>query len=317
MTNNSKVRILMATYNGDNYLSKQIQSLINQTYLNWELIIRDDGSTDKTCEIIEYFKLKDNRVTLIKDDFGNLRSCQNFSKLMEIPLTDAQYIMFCDQDDIWMPYKIEKSLNALKELEDLYGINKNLMIYGTYQMIDENDLLLPFKSPNYSINPDLKLLLSQNYVYGCTMLINKNLLDISAPIPITAENHDYWIALTASVNNAHIGYINEPLLLYRQHFRNVSGSFTDALLLNRIKRLLNKKEIRLVRNRLKMFSSLSERFDESMPSKIKKLLNGYIKSITKGGWDAFSYSFTNQIGRREKYQTAAFYLNLLRMTKLQ
>lgn len=302
----------MATYNGEPYLAKQLNSIISQTHSNWELIIRDDGSSDSTCSIIEDFMSLDSRIFLHKDNLGNLRSCQNFSTLMELPLIDTQYIMFCDQDDIWLPNKIQKSLESIKLLEEEHGTENCLMSYGTYSMIDENDSPLSLPAPDYSMVPDLTLLLSQNYVYGCTLMINKRLLECSAPIPNTAENHDYWIALTAAINNSKIAYIKEPLILYRQHSNNVSGSYKDGFLLNRIKRFTDRSEIKIIKSRLSMFLSLYERFKDTMGDREKLLIEGYIRNVDKGGLRAFLFCFKNGIGRRGRKQTVLFYFNLLR-----
>lgn len=236
---------------------------------------------------------------------------------MEAIPAEASYIMFCDQDDIWIPHKIERSLHAIKELEHKHGKDQNLMVYGTYTMIDDLGASIPAGVPNYSVKPDLKLLLSQNYIYGCTMMINRNLLNLASPVPLTAENHDYWIALTALVNDGHIAYIKEPLLFYRQHLQNVSGSFANAFLLNRIRRLFSQTEAGYLRNRLKMFISLSERFGSTIRPEVRALLNGQIRALTRGGWNAFLYNIRHGIGRIGMSQTALYYLNVLRLKKLK
>lgn len=310
----SKVLILMATFNGGDYLTEQIQSLRNQTHSNWELLIRDDCSTDNTLDIIEEFTCSDSRIRIIPNRNINLGACLNFSELMK-EVDRGDYIMFCDQDDIWMPDKIEKSLASIKDLEKHHGADKCLMVYGTYRLINEMGDVLPLEAPDYSVQPSLQLLLSQNYLYGCTMMINKNLLKLASPIPITAENHDYWIALTALVNDAKIAYIKEPLLFYRQHSQNVSGSYANAFFINRIKRLISKSEIKHLINRLRMLVSLSERFSSNMNDDIKSLLNGQIQALQKGGLYAVFYNVKNSIGRMGKAQTALYYFNLLRMKR--
>ena len=86
--NSNSIIILLATYNGAQFLFEQLESIINQTYTNWSMIVRDDGSTDNTVTIIKQYVEKDSRISLLQDDFGNLRSCQNFSKLMVEKFTE-------------------------------------------------------------------------------------------------------------------------------------------------------------------------------------------------------------------------------------
>lgn len=77
MYQNEKIEILMATYNGEKYIKEQINSIINQTYTNWRLLIRDDGSKDKTVEIIKEYEKKDDRIKLLEDNKGNLGFIKN------------------------------------------------------------------------------------------------------------------------------------------------------------------------------------------------------------------------------------------------
>ncbi|MCZ4242916.1 glycosyltransferase family 2 protein [Pedobacter punctiformis] len=308
---NSKINIVLATYNGQSYIEAQINSIIAQTYSNWELLIRDDGSTDKTLQIIKEFENVDNRINVLTDLKGNVRSCQNFSILMSQVSKDAQYVMFCDQDDIWLEDKIERSLYAMNTLEKAHGSDGPLMVYGTYRMIDHNGKDLQLAVPDYSTRPSLNLLLSQNYIYGCTMLINQKLLERSIPIPSTAENHDYWLALICAINNGHFSYIKQPLLLYRQHNLNVSGSYTNASLLNRVKRIFSIDEIQSIKKRLAMFISLKKSVINKS-SQNALLLDNYIRVVSQGGFEAAKFCLNNNIRRKGKIQTLLYYFNLVR-----
>lgn len=313
--NNKNITILLASYNGARYIAEQLDSVINQSHVNWNLIIRDDFSCDNTVGIIQEYIKKDNRISLIKDDFGNLRCCQNFSKLMQFCKPESQYIMFCDQDDIWLPEKIERTVMAMMQLEEKYSSDSSLMVYGTYQLMSHEGLEIKSSVPDYSAQPTLRLLLSQNYIYGCTIMINKKLLDNSLVIPLTAENHDYWITLTAIVNDAYFAYLDKPLLLYRQHSDNVSGSYKDATFYNRIKRLFSDSEVISIRKRLPMFEKLLELNNTKMSTENNTLLEGYTTNIRLGTFKAFNFCFNNGINRRSKLQTIFFYFNMLRCTK--
>ena len=106
-----KIDILMATYNGEKYIVEQIDSIINQTYKNWNLLIRDDNSTDRTLEIIKNYQKKDARIRILDNNKVNLGIVKNFEKLLKI--SESELIMFSDQDDIWKKGKIKTSENTI------------------------------------------------------------------------------------------------------------------------------------------------------------------------------------------------------------
>ena len=110
----SKIEILMATYNGEKYIREQIDSIISQTYSNWTLLIRDDVSKDDTVKIIKEYEKKDKRIKLLEDNKGNLGFVKNFEELLKNSSED--FIMFSDQDDYWLEDKIEKYINELKKI---------------------------------------------------------------------------------------------------------------------------------------------------------------------------------------------------------
>jgi len=310
MSESISVSILLSTYNGDKYISRQLDSLVDQTFQNWELLVRDDGSTDQTVQIISSYMERDKRIKLLKDDFGNLRSSQSFGKLMQSVSNNAEYIMFCDQDDIWHKNKIEKSLLAMSLLGDKNSIQP-LMAYGTYNLVDENDRPLSSISPDYSRYPTLNYLLAQTYIYGCTMIINRTLLNLSIPIPSTAENHDYWISLVCLIHQGNFGYMENPLIQYRQHTNNVSGSFRDASFGRRLSRLFSHSESLTILKRLKMFESLHNKFI-NISNYDTKMLKGYIESFKSGRFSAVNFCIKNNIIRNGKFQTLLFYFNILK-----
>src|SRR5689334_536818 len=111
------VIILLATFNGEQYIAEQIQSLLDQTYTNWRLIIRDDNSKDNTSAILtRYQQQYPDKITVMPNGGTNLGSVLNFNALLTFA-QDAEYIMFCDQDDKWLPHKIEDTFNAMLQLE--------------------------------------------------------------------------------------------------------------------------------------------------------------------------------------------------------
>ena len=146
MSDHKEITILMATYNGEAYLKQQLDSILTQTYTNWKLVIRDDGSTDGTLGIITSYIQKDERVSLIR--FGDLHgsACKNFSQLAEWAVAnDKGTVMFSDQDDIWAADKVAVSVSAMNQLQHEYGAHMPLLCYSTFQLIDEQGVELPQK----------------------------------------------------------------------------------------------------------------------------------------------------------------------------
>jgi glycosyltransferase involved in cell wall biosynthesis len=235
MTEQKLVTILMAVYNGEKYLKEQIESILGQTYHNWQLVVRDDQSTDSTNLILQKYTLQDTRIRLIH--YGTLHgsACQNFSELSSWALNHTNsYIMYADQDDRWATDKIEVSLSELTSMEIKYGADKPLLCYSNFQFIDGEGKEI---NTHLRLPEELKLsvLLNENHAWGCTMILNRALLKLVVPIPADAVNHDYWIALVASALGQ-TKLIHAALIQYRQHDLNVSGNVDNMSIGKRFKR---------------------------------------------------------------------------------
>lgn len=234
------VAILLSTYNGEKYLESQIDSICNQTFKDWELYIRDDGSTDETIAIIENYSIKHDKIFFINDELSNLGPACSFLKLLKE--IDSDYYMFCDQDDIWLPNKIEMMIDKIKNLE-LTNRDKPILICSDLTVVDNNLKVINDSFWNYSnITPKIiiqKYICVSNCVTGCTTLFNnltKNFsLGFSSSTVITM--HDYWVALCVFSNDGIIYPMEEKTVLYRQHNNNVYGAVYSAKD-NFLKRLL-------------------------------------------------------------------------------
>lgn len=233
------VEILLATYNAARYLPELLASLESQRHSDWRLLVRDDGSQDQTIEILEDFHLRhSDQVRLIEHDGANLGPCGNFLHLLQHSSTD--YIMFCDQDDIWLPDKIALTLTEMKTLEQQHGIDMPLLVHTDFQVVDDTLHIIGTSGHRYQlIDPHngarLSRLLVQNIVTGCTTMINHQLRDLVLPVPKTALMHDHWLAL-ATAAFGRIGYVATPTLLYRQHQDNEVGAqgWTPAYILQQL-----------------------------------------------------------------------------------
>lgn len=208
------VDILMATYNGEAYLSEQLDSLLNQTYKHWRLTIHDDGSTDRTLAIIRQYVAQDSRITLLDDGVIGLGSAHNFLHLME--RVEGEYYLCCDQDDIWLPEKIEKMLKIAQ------GFDGPAMVYCNAYLYAEGKVLPRFST---QIHPSSlrNTLFFNSGIQGCAVLVNRALLDTLRPFPDKVAMHDHLLTIGA-VTFGTIRYLDEGLIWYRQHGLNVTGS---------------------------------------------------------------------------------------------
>ena len=228
--NENTVAVMMATYNGEKFLQEQLDSLINQTYDNWVLFIRDDNSIDDTRKIIDiYCEQYSEKIRFIEDNSlpsGGAKN--NFVGLYQwvTKRFDFSYYMFCDQDDVWLPQKIEQSINTIKREEKLEEIP--LLFHSDLIVVDQklniiNDSYMKYRVINGNVN-DINHLLIQNNVTGCTMLWNKKLNDIiKKTINTDIVMHDWWIALIACLYGK-IVFSSRALIYYRQHNKNVVGA---------------------------------------------------------------------------------------------
>ena len=256
------ITIIMAVYNGQEYIREQLESLKDQTYTEWRLVIRDDRSSDKTAEIVKKFSDEVEQEVIFKVNEKPSGSAKNNFALLINDAKESDYVMFCDQDDIWKKDKIEITFNKMKQAEERYGRDFPLLVHGDVEVIDENGNINADSMFEMShINADSKLpqILIQNHVTGCTMMCNKKLI---AGISEYASSeyiimHDYLAALYASVFGK-IEVINKPLLSYRQHSGNSVGAKNNNNPVYLLKRLANgrksyKEAMETSRNQVKFF----------------------------------------------------------------
>lgn len=222
-----KLEILLSTHNGERYLSDQIDSILAQSYTDWRLLIRDDGSTDSTRDVIDtYINSHPDTIILLKDELGCLGTAQSYSQLLL--QSNAPYIAFCDQDDRWISEKLANQMSNMLEEENKTGKDFPLLI-NTDLMVTTNTLDILSNSfwEYQNINPvkmnSLRNLLIQNHITGCTCLINRALANNALPIAKDAIMYDWWIALVAAAKGKIIS-ISTPTVLYRQHDRNTVGA---------------------------------------------------------------------------------------------
>ena len=224
MTNT--IDILLSTYNGAKYLREQLDSILKQTYTSWRLIVRDDSSTDDTLKIIkEYINKYPNFIIHIKNT-RNIGVVKSFELLLKN--STSKYIMFCDQDDIWLNNKIEVTLKKMIE-EESKNADKAILIHTDLVVVNERLQTIYNSFWKYSrIKPELltnfDYLSVHNVATGCTIMINEKAKFQTQPFTERTLMHDSWIALSVVKNSGIIAFVNTPLMLYRQHGDNVVGA---------------------------------------------------------------------------------------------
>jgi len=225
----SNVCILCATYNGMPYVREQIASIQAQTHRHWQLLIRDDGSTDGTLDALVNLARSDRRIQIVDDGLGNQGAAQNFARLLEQPeAAAARRLMFADQDDVWHEDKIAQSLDALEAAEAALGPDVPILVHTDLEVVDADlrplhGSFMQFQHLQPHVRLPLKTLLMQNLVTGCTVMFNQALRRIAVPIPGEAVLHDWWLALCAAATGQ-IEFVARPTIRYRQHASNAVGA---------------------------------------------------------------------------------------------
>ncbi|MDQ7785862.1 MAG: glycosyltransferase family 2 protein [Desulfomonilaceae bacterium] len=225
-SSSANIAVLLAAYNGERYLAEQIQSVLEQSWPHWHLHIRDDGSRDDTPALIARLASRfPDRIHVVEPDGPHLGPDGNFCRLLE--LTDSKYFMFCDQDDVWLPGKMERTLECMRELEAKAGEHTPLLVHTDACVVDSDLRRLDASAWHYGYNePEfstrLNRLLVQNMVFGCTVMINAALKRLAVPIPKRVVQYDWWLALVSACFGR-TAYLSEPTLLYRRHENNFVG----------------------------------------------------------------------------------------------
>lgn len=219
----------MATYNGEKYIEDQLSSILSQSYTDWSLYIRDDGSTDSTCKILESYASQYNNIHLIKDD-DRLGPKISFIRMLEN--VDSVYYMFADQDDYWL---VDKIRLFVEEIEKLKYEKKPVIVCSDLKVVDEKlNLICPsfwefsgFKIDEFN---NFTFHWFWNNINGCSMMINQEVKQIALPVPKEAFMHDSWIVLSTLAHNGIVIPIQKSTMLYRQHQCNSVGARHDNAL---------------------------------------------------------------------------------------
>lgn len=209
-----KVQVLMSTYNGEKYLKEQIESILNQENVEISLLIRDDGSTDKTLAMLEDIIKENKNVHYYTSQ--NIGAARSFMDLVN-QSNEADYYAFADQDDVWKPKKL---ISAIEKLES--DIDIPSLYISAVEVVDEelNTIEIKKVTGEHCFEGEM----AKNFATGCTMVFNKKLCDIIKMYnPIYLIMHDSWITRVCYAIGGKVIIDQEPYIMYRQHANNVVG----------------------------------------------------------------------------------------------
>lgn len=255
----------MATYNGESYVENQILSLIGQTHKEWKLLIHDDGSTDATVQIIKKYQKLDFRIHLLEDNIKCGGAANNFLHLLKH--SSAEYIIFCDQDDIWMESKLNVLFSKIKNTTEPVAVYCNAYSYdGVKITANKVSLIKRDKLEN-------SLFLNSG-VQGCSLMFNKLLLDKLIDYPAYVYMHDHYITIGA-ISFGKLLYIEESLMLYRQHNNNVTGNVPVSIL-DRLKTFIKRGNPIIDQKHYDANKSFFDKFYEQFNQRQVSVFKAYI-----------------------------------------
>lgn len=271
----------MAAYNGQNYIAEQIESILRQSEPDWRLMIQDDCSADATYDIAnQYSKKYPEKIGVFRRTENSGGAAANFFSMMKY--ATSEYTMLADDDDVWLPDKIEKTLSAMREEERIFTKRTPILVHTDVKVVDAGlhliaDSMFRRQGLNYR-NCDLNHMLAQNIVTGCTMMVNRPLLALvtQKTIPDHAVIHDWWFALIAAAMGK-ICFIDRPTLLYRQHSGNAVGSKSMGGLNYTLKNLVS---VRRVQNPLRagflQADELLLKYGLQLDGEMREILTDYV-----------------------------------------
>lgn len=308
MGSDKLVQILMATYCGEQYIREQLESILNQSYVNWQLIIRDDCSTDETRQVIQEYCMKyPEQITFIYSDIPSGSAKNNFMHLLE--LATADYIMFCDQDDVWDENKIEVSLKKIIEVEGKEKVPA--LVHSDLRVVDENLQLIEESFENYMsmdyTHNTVNYLLIENVITGCTMIINKSLQKY-AVTDYQIEDmtmHDQWLALLAS-SIGRLAVLSQSTISYRQHQGNSVGTQNVVSIKNLKSVLAKSREIHESLERsMRQAQMLERNVGVLMEPEMCKVVSTYAGMLNKHKLGRISTIMKNDFQTKSKIKQCA------------
>ena len=298
--------IVMSTYNGGQYLQRQLDSVLRQTLADFTLLLRDDGSSDDTLNILTQYD--DPRIRLTTGE--NLGPSGSFLALLEqARQLGADYVFFCDQDDIWLDNKLEVLLNEIQALP-----GGPALVFSDFAMIDGEDTVT---GDSYAAMAGLRIpkdgnffpkLLAQPYIFGCASVLNRELLELIQDPPTGIEMYDCWIALVAALFGT-VKYLPQATIKHRFHCSNATGQAGMNALSTRLRRVTRqfKKQVANTQLRLHQAQLLMDRYGDRLTPELHLQLSSLAEAGRKGGFRAVHTLKKYAVARGGRLQNYFFY----------
>ncbi|NKG29777.1 glycosyltransferase [Erwinia rhapontici] len=303
------IDVIVATYNGFNHIEEQIYSILNQTYKNITVLIRDDGSTDGTIDILKKISLSDTRVKIVKDDIQSKGVGENFKQLLKH--CNSDYVFIADQDDHWQEDKIERLLSFIKRCDQ----DQPFIAYAPGRVVD-SELNPTGELTDYrlKIGKVQDMYLMNGGVQGCAMVINKHLYKLALKTNFHWHMHDQVLSLYAACFGK-IYFCESPLFLYRQHDNNVLG-FNNSTMKDKIKRYihLNKDSFLVNYSSYLLFNEFTSLLGNSLDHEIKRDIDCFLVAINKGKLSTFIFILKNKLKLQHSLIRAFLKLVMVRNT---
>ncbi len=265
-----RVCVLMSTYNGERYIREQIDSVLRQKGVMVTLLIRDDGSSDKTISIIEEYSHSNTNIDFILGD--NVRPAKSFIELIKLA-PKAEYYALCDQDDVWEENKLFAAVEKICELNS----DKPVLYYSNLKIVDKDLNFYRLSHNSVMYNANKYSALTENLCTGCTAVFNyvvKELIEQKPPAYCTM--HDTWIYMMCMLLGE-VYYDKNAYIMYRQHDNNVVGTYLKK---NRFMsfyehfiRLFDKELQPRYKNAVSFYESYGNELDEESKDKVLKVVN--------------------------------------------
>ncbi|QAY77676.1 glycosyltransferase family 2 protein [Sphingosinicella sp. BN140058] len=311
------IEVALATWQGERFLAEQLDSLFAQTDQNFTLLVADDGSRDATVAILEDYSARyPNRIRVVERAKQSSGALGNFARLID--RASADYLMFCDHDDIWLPNKIALTRQRMSELEDLHGKATPLLVHTDLAVVDEHLQVIGPSFFRYSrIDPSrngVVGLLTANVATGCTILANRALYEKARPIAPEAMMHDHWLALVAA-NFGVISWVDEPTILYRQHGRNAIGAKSGgtASLIHRVTQtLFSDDRERVMRRYSGQAAAFLARYGDEMTPAARRATEALATIWSTSRWRRFGRLRRNGLGLSGFVRNAALFVVVTR-----
>ena len=304
-----KIHILLATFQSEKFLEEQLDSILDQEYRDFQLFIRDGGSSDSTLSILKKYEKKDARIRFLGSSPAGVK--ENFSVLME-EASGGDLYLFADHDDVWFPHKLGALLELYGKLEKEYSSRMPLLVFSDSTVTDENLCPIAFSHFRYqNLDPrkmELSRLLLQNVPSGNTMLFNEEMRLAVGRIPEKAVYHDHYMALVASAIGKY-ACTREPLLFYRQHKKNVCGAKAYSLIgfFWKLSGGISEVRKRLYEN-LRQGEELLARCGERLSVEDREMLAALSSLENKGFWERRRLLWKYRIRKNGFFRNLGMYI---------